>query len=54
MEHNKEKNPLKHTEQLNCQKTPSFAGTPSIFKSLRLTQIYLYGKTIITHVLHID
>ena len=29
-------------------------GTPSIFESLRLKQIYLYCKTIITHVLQID
>ena len=33
----------------------TFFGTPSIFKSLiRLKQIYLYCKAIITHVLHID
>ena len=31
-----------------------FVGTPSIFESLRLKQIYLYFKTIITNVLHID
>ena len=31
-----------------------FVATPSIFKSLRLKQIYLYCKTIITNVLHID
>lgn len=28
--------------------------TPSIFESLILGQIYLYCKTILTHVLHID
>ena len=31
-----------------------FAGTPSIFESLRLKQIDLYCKNIITRVLHID
>ena len=31
-----------------------FVGTPSILESLRLKQIYLYCKTIIAHVLHID
>ena len=29
-----------------------FVGTPSIFESLRLKLIYLYCKTIVTHVLH--
>ena len=28
--------------------------TPSIFESLILGQIYLYCKTILTHVLHLD
>ena len=32
----------------------SFVATPSILESLTLKQIDLYGKTIITHVLHTD
>ena len=32
----------------------NFVATPSIFESLTLKQTDLYGKTIITHVLHID
>ena len=31
-----------------------FGGTPSIFELLRLKQIFLYCKTIITRVLQID
>ena len=32
----------------------SFVATPSILEYLTLKQIYLYGKTIITHGLHTD
>ena len=46
---------MKNCELLLKVARPSISvGTPSIFESLRLKQIYIYCKTIITHVLHID
>ena len=42
------------TVEIKVARPSVFVGTPSIFESLRLKQIYLYCKTIITHVLHID
>ena len=43
-----------HSSQDVVARYNNSVATPSIFESLIFEQIDLYGKTIITHVLHID